>query len=290
MATTILSLHTYPVKACAGLDHTNIGLSRSGLHRDRQWVIVDGNGAFITQRTHPALALIRPSFSGNDLLLDAPGMSAITVPWLTDTSEPPPVPVRIWKADTLGFDEGNAVAQWLSQFMKQGCRLLRVHPQAERVASAEHVNAWRSKHKAIAAAFPAEHRFGFADGYPFLIASQDSLNELNAQLQTKGLEPVPMNRFRPNIVLSGMDAYEEDYMAGMRVGPMVFAFVKRCKRCQVPNIDQATAIISDEPGITLARHRQFAEGVLFGVNAVMAGASPGSRLHAGNTVELELDA
>lgn len=86
-----------------------------------------------------------------------------------------------------------------------------------------------------------------------------------------------------------MDAYEEDYAAGMRVGPMTFAFVKRCKRCQVPNIDQHTAVVSDEPGITLAKHRQFPEGVLFAVNAVVAGASPGSRLHVGDTVAIELD-
>lgn len=289
MAATILSLHTYPVKACAGLNHTDIGLSQSGLHRDRQWVIVDGDGVFITQRTHPALALIRPGFSDNDLLLDAPGMPTITVPWLTDTSEPPPVHVRIWKTNTLGFDEGDTVAQWLSQFMKLDCRLLRVHPEAERIANVEDINAWRIEHTAIGHAFPAKHRFGFADGYPFLIASQDSLNELNGQLHAKGIEPVPMNRFRPSIVLSGMDAYEEDYAACMRIGPMTFAFIKRCKRCVVPNIDQTTAAVYEEPGLTLARYRQFAEGVLFGVNAVMAGASPGSRLHVGDTVELELN-
>src|SRR5690606_25349154 len=102
----------------------------------------------------------------------------------------------------------------------------------------DHVNAWLARHKDLAPHFPAQHIFGFADGFPYLVANQASLDALNQRLQAKGLPPVPMNRFRPNIVIQGLPAYEEDYLAGMRVGDTTFAFVKRCARCPIPNIDQ----------------------------------------------------
>lgn len=289
MTISILSLHTYPVKSCAGIAHTQIRISQSGLLFDRQWVIVDGNGVFMTQRQHARMALIQPALQNGDLTLSAPGMPDIMVSWLIDTAEPAQIPVRIWAADTLGFDEGDAVAGWLTGFLGLPCRLLRVHPEAERIASLEHVQKWRLKHGDLLPDFPARHRFGFADGFPFLITNQGSLDELNRRLEAKGQAPVPMNRFRPNIVLQGLEAYEEDYLAGVKVGQFTFALVKRCARCPIPNIDQATAATASEPGLTLAEHRQFPEGVLFGVNAVVAGANAGASLRVGDQAEPEFD-
>ncbi|MFW7340657.1 MOSC N-terminal beta barrel domain-containing protein [Pollutimonas sp. H1-120] len=290
MTASILSLHSYPVKSCAGIDHAQASISQSGLLLDRQWVIVDGKGLFMTQRQYARMALIQPGFQAGDLTLHAPGMPVITVPWLIETSEPAQVPVRIWRSDTLGFDEGDEVAAWLSAFLGVTCRLLRVHPEAERIASPQHVQDWRLKHYDTAADFPVKHRFGFADGFPFLVANQGSLDELNRRLHAKGQQAVPMNRFRPNIVVQGLDPYEEDYLSGMRLGGgMHFAFVKRCARCPIPNIDQATALSASEPGLTLAEHRLFPEGVLFGVNAVVAGAGLGATLRVGERIEPEFD-
>lgn len=289
MSLTILSLHSYPVKSCAGLTHTEIDLTEAGLAFDREWVIVDRQGVFMTQRQYARMALIQPALANGILSLNAPGMPALAISPAPSTPAPPPVSVRIWGSDTLGLDEGDTVAQWLGQFLDTPCRLLRVHPLAQRIASPDHVNAWRRKHSDIAPAFPAQHQFGFADGFPFLVANQGSLDELNRQLLANGQPAVPMNRFRPNIVLQGLDAYEEDYLASMRIGAMTFAFVKRCARCPIPNIDQATAISAPEPGLTLAAHRRFPEGVLFGVNAVVAGAGAGSRLAIGDQVEPEFD-
>jgi uncharacterized protein YcbX len=163
-----------------------------------------------------------------------------------------------------------------------------VHPAAERKANLQYVNAWRRRYQELAPGFPMRHPFGFADSFPFLVANQGSLDELNRQLQSKGEAAVPMNRFRPNIVLQGLDAYDEDYMASLRIGEMVFALVKRCARCPIPNIDQSTAVAAAEPGITLAAQRRFAEGVLFGVNAVVSGATAGTYLRAGDSVEVDL--
>ncbi len=287
MSISIFSLHTYPVKSCAGIDHTRVAISQGGLFLDRKWVVVDDQGVFLTQRQHARMALIQPALHGHDLTLSAPDMPDLQVPWLRDAG--PTVPVRIWAADTLGLDEGDTAANWLSEFLGLGCRLLREHPQAQRHASLKHVNAWRSKHGEHEPDFPELHRFSFADGFPLLIANQGSLDDLNRRLQARGQAGVPMNRFRPNIVLQGLDAYEEDYLASIKVGPITLAQVKRCARCPIPNIDQATALSASEPGLTLAGHRQFPDGVLFGVNAVVAGTREGDTLNVGDAVQAEFD-
>ncbi len=291
MTPRILSLHSYPVKSCAGISHDQALVHRGGLPMDRHWVIVDAKGIFMTQRQYARMALVQPGLpEGNEgaLTLSAPGMPLLTVRGQS-AAEPRQVAVRIWAADTIGADEGDDAAQWLSAFLDVPCRLLRVHPQASRVASPRHVEAWLGRNQEWATDFPASHRFAFADGFPFLVTGQQSLDELNRRLAVKGLPAVPMNRFRPNIVLDGLDPYEEDYLSAIRTGPMTFAFVKRCARCPIPNIDQATAISAPEPGITLAEHRQFPDGVLFGVNAVVAGADNGALLRVGDEVEPEFD-
>jgi uncharacterized protein YcbX len=293
MNVTILSLHSYPVKSCAGIAHTHANIGVAGLALDRQWVVVDGNGRFMTQRTCARLALIQPGLEAERLTLSAPGMPPVHVAKPEHGSATPgipiPVPVRIFCSDTLGADEGDAVAHWLSAFLETPCRLLRLHPNAARMASPQHVDAWRAAHQDWAPGFPAQHSFGFADGFPFLVTNQASLDELNEQMRVKGEPPIPMNRFRPNIVLDGLQAYEEDMLTGLRIGSMRFALVKPCARCPVPNIDQDTAIAAREPGLTLAETRRFSAGVLFGVNAVVdgagTGAGSGAQLSVGERVE-----
>src|SRR5690606_18327904 len=140
---------------------------------------------------------------------------SLAVPGQTGQARPPKVPVRIWKADTMGSDEGDEAALWLSEFLQTPCRLLKEHPEAVRPASAEYVEPWILKNSEWAHDFPAVHDFGFADGFPFLVVNQASLDELNGQLQERGVQPVPMSRFRPNIVVQGMEPYEEDHLAGM---------------------------------------------------------------------------
>ncbi len=288
MSATIASLHSYPVKSCAGLTHRQANISPGGLDDDRHWVLVDRYGIFMTQRTVPRMALIRPRVENHTLFLGAPGMPDITVSRPAPV-EAPPVRVRIFAADTLGADEGDDVAQWLSDFLEMPCRLLREHPKARRIASPEHVDAWIDKHADWAGAFPHAHRFGFADSFPFLVTSLSSLDELNRQIQERNAErPVVMKRFRPSIVVDGLEAYDEDHLIGMRVGPLTFAFTKACARCQIPNVDPETAVVGMEPTLTLARHRLFPQGMLFGVYAVMSGAAR-AQLRVGDVVEPAFD-
>jgi len=289
MPVTITSLHSYPVKSCAGLTHRNAAITAAGLERDRHWVIVDQYGIFMTQRTYPRMALVRPALdAGGNLTLSAPGMPAVTVPapLRAPSDAIQAVPVRIWSADTLGADEGDDVAHWLGEFLGTPSRLLREHPRARRVASPEHVNTWIDKHGDWADGFAQEHVFGFADGFPFLVTNQASLDELNRQLQARGADPIAMNRFRPNIVIDGLEPYDEDYLTGMRAGTLTFAFVKACARCPIPNINPETAAVGQEPGLTLAANRMFPEGMLFGVNAVVDGAAQ-AVLQVGDEIEPE---
>ncbi len=289
MPATIHSLYSYPVKSCAGIPHTRIQVSEAGMAYDRHWVIVDDKGVFLTQRQYPRMVLIRPEPQADGLWLRAPGQGDCFVP--APAADAPPVPVRIWGAATLGADQGDDAARWLSGFLGVPCRLLHLHPQAQRPASPLHVTHWIQSHPDWPQRFapPGEHHFAFADGFPFLVTSQQSLDELNGQLAAQGAAPVDMIRFRPNIVLQGLEAYDEDHLAGIRVGPLGFAFVKACARCPIPNVDPQTGRTAAEPIRTLARHREFEQGVLFGMNAIAALPAGDAWLQVGDPVEPEFD-
>ncbi|NYT24620.1 MOSC N-terminal beta barrel domain-containing protein [Alcaligenaceae bacterium] len=288
MTISILSLHTYPVKSCAGLTHTQISISAAGLNHDRQWVVVDDEGHFLTQRQYPRMALVQPTLDETALFLNAPEMPTLRISLAKAESEPPAVPIRIWKSDTTGADEGDMAAQWFSDYLGLRCRLYRSHRNAQRLADPQRVAEWR-KRQPEGGGFPLEHAFGFADGFPFLVTNQGSLDELNQRLAAQATPPVPMNRFRPNIVIQGLSPYEEDYVSSLHIGSMVFAVVKRCSRCPMPNVDAATAAVGTEPMATLTDYRHFEEGVLFGVNAVVGGAGRDAVLSVGERVEATLD-
>ncbi|WP_144638493.1 MOSC domain-containing protein [Bordetella genomosp. 13] len=289
MSARILSLHVYPIKSCAGIDLAESDLDRAGLAHDRRWMLVDEAGQFMTQRQWPAMALIRTALDGAVLRLDAPGMAPLAVPLdgseLADTVER----VVVWRDRVPARAEHPRAAQWFSQFLGHACRLLKVDAQAHRPARSEWVDRWRDAHPDLAGEFEGEHLFGFADGFPLLVANQASLDDLNARLAAQGKAAVPMNRFRPNIVVQGdWPAFEEDYTAAITAGAARLAFVKPCTRCPVPDVDQATAVRGDEPGRTLAGYRQLEVGVVFGQNAIVAGQDRVC-LRVGDPVDVELD-
>lgn len=288
MTISILSLHTYPVKSCGGITHTQIGVSAMGLAYDRQWVVVDDSGNFLTQRAHPRMALVQPALDATALFLNAPEMPTLRVSLRPAESDAPAVPLRIWNSDTLGHDEGDTAGHWFSDYLGLPCRLYRVHRDARRLAGPRQVSHWKQRRPDIES-FPAEHPVGFADGFPFLITSQASLDDLNRRLAARNQSPVGMNRFRPNIVIQGMDAYEEDYLSSLSIGPLILAMVKRCGRCPMPNVDPLTGETGDEPMTTLRSYRSFDADVLFGVNAVVAGTQQDTVLSVGDRMEAVLD-
>ncbi len=289
MSARILSLHIYPIKSCAGIDLAESPVDRAGLAYDRRWMIIGADGQFMTQRQWPAMALIRTALTPGALRLSAPGMADLDVPLDGSGLQARVESVGVWKDFIDARRENEAAAQWCSDFLKTPCRLYKVDEAAARPAKPEWVDQWVGGHPDLADAFDGDHFFGFADGFPLLVANQASLDDLNARLQAKGVAPVPMDRFRPNIVVQGeWEAFEEDHTAMITAGPVSMAFVKPCTRCSIPDIDQRTAIPHDEPGRTLAGYRNLDIGVVFGQNAIVD-APEGARLKVGDGVEIELD-
>lgn len=283
MTISILSLHTYPVKSCCGITHTQVSVTPGGLAHDRQWVVADEHGVFLSQRSQPRMALVQPALDETALFLNAPEMPTLRVSLRKGETAADATPLSIGHSLTLGLDEGDTAAHWFSDYLGRACRLYRVHPNAHRLVAAQDVTAWRETHPE-AEGFPQEHPLGFADAFPFNIVNQASLDDLNARLVAAGHPPAGLLRFRPNIVIQGLQPYEEDELCSLHVGDLTFAAVSRAARCTMINVDPATGESGVEPLATLSAYRCFEERVLFGLNAVVAGVSRGTVLSVGDRV------
>jgi uncharacterized protein YcbX len=291
MSARILSLHIYPIKSCAGIDLPEAVLTRAGLAHDRRWMLVDAEGRFLTQRQLPRMALIRTEFDAVSLRVNAPGMEPLAMPLDGSDLSVASETVGVWSDTILAQSESARAHDWFSRFLGLPCRLLKVDAQARRSASEKDwVERWCAAHPDLAGSFAGDHVFGFADGYPVLVANQASLDALNNRLAAQGKPPVPMDRFRPNIVVQGDDwqAFDEDHTAIVQAGPATLALVKPCTRCPIPNVDQRSGEPGDEPGPTLAALHTLETGVVFGMNAIVAQTAP-LVLRAGDSAEISLD-
>ncbi len=271
---TLLSLHVHPVKSCAGIALQEAELDDTGLAHDRVFMVVDEHGEMLTQRECPKLALVQPTFKGGDVVLRAPGMLALHL--RLDTVEAA-TRVQVWDDVVKAYDMGALAAQWFSDCLSRPLRLARFDPEQQRLSD----TTWT-------AGLAAEN--AFSDGYPLLVANAASLRDLNARLAARGQPAVGMERFRPNLVLEGLEAWDEDHLDEQHVdtasGPVQLRLVKPCVRCSIPNVDPATAERSNEPGATLAGFRADARmkgGITFGMNAVRV-QGLGCRLRAGQVV------
>jgi len=242
-------LYRYPVKSCGGTSLPSATVGPRGIVGDRQWMVVDDTGEFLTQREHHRMSLVRPHLTDDGLLeLNAPGMPPLTV---TPAIRHDRVDVSIWNDRCVAIDEGPTVAEWLSAFLDVRCRLVRFPDDATRRVDPEYAGP--------------NDQVGFADGFSFLLASCASLDDLNHRLAS----PLPMNRFRPNIVVSGGEPFEEDRWKSIRIDRITFAVVKPCARCVTTTVDQQTGEASREPLRTLATFRNVpGRGVMFGQNLI----------------------
>ena len=268
VSAAISRLFVYPVKSCAGVEVQEAILTETGLEFDRAWMVVDGQGNFLTQRQLPRMALVRPQLKHYEMVLRAPGMLALHI--ALDKVELP-VRVRLWGDEVAAYDMGPIAAQWFTDFLGVQARLVRFDPEHRRPSSRK----WTGEVEALNQ---------FSDGYPLLVISQASLDVLNGKLVAAGEKPVGIERFRPNIVLGdaplaggmqGLSAHDEDRLGSLHIataqGPVELRPVKPCQRCPIPNIDPATAI--SHPSVTdmLQTYRQDArvDGALtFGMNAI----------------------
>jgi uncharacterized protein YcbX len=276
-----LRLHAlciYPVKSCAGIALERAQLTATGLEHDRAWMLVDADGDFASQRQWPRLQLVQPSFEGDTLLLRAPDMLPLPLA-LPLQVQGAPRQVKVWDDEVTALDQGDAAAHWFEAAIGQPLRLVRFDPAQHRLSDAQ----W-------SAGVEAEN--AFSDGFPILVASTASLAELNARLAARGQPPVTMERFRPNLVLDGLeDAHGEDFIDALEFeGGVRLKLTKPCVRCSIPNVDPATGERGHEPGDTLAGYRADARmkgRITFAMNAVIE-AGVGRALRVGEVVQATL--
>jgi uncharacterized protein len=265
---TIQSLWVYPVKSCAGVQVTEAILTETGLEFDRAWMVVDAQGDFVTQRELPRMCLIQPTLKHYEMVLRAPGMLALHI--ALDKVEQP-CRARVWGQDCAAYDMGDVAAQWFTDFLAQSLpegtaprklRLVRFDPEHQRWSNKK----WTQGVQALNQ---------FSDGYPMLVTSQAAVDDLNTRLAAQGHSAVTMQRFRPNIVLAGIEAHDEDQVGALHIttaeGAVELALVKPCPRCPVPNVNPLTGVPSPEVGDTLQGYRQDARldgAISFGMNAI----------------------
>ncbi len=240
----VSALNVYPVKSCAGLSVEQVDLDGFGPTGDRRWMIVDEQGQFVTQRDYPRMALIKVEITEQGIVLDR-GTERLTVvcPGLGVERT-----VRVWRDEVVARDAGEDAAAWLSDFFGREVRLVYLPDEGRR---------------AVDPAFAsAGEQVAFADGFPLLLIGQASLDDLNRRLE----QPVPMNRFRPNLVISGAEPFAEDGWRRLRVGEVELRVVKPCSRCVIPSIVQETAERDRHINRALAGFRRREGVIYFGQN------------------------
>jgi uncharacterized protein YcbX len=243
----VSGLYVYPIKSCGGFAVGEWGAGATGFRHDRRWMLVDEDGVFLSQRRLPRMALVRTSIKDDRLAATAPGMPPLELPLHPDG---PRTLASVW-GDTVEVTRMGADADgWFSEFLGVACRLVHMPHDSVRLVDPQFARAG--------------DRTGLSDGFPFLLISEASLDDLNTRLET----PLPMDRFRPNLVVGGCEPYAEDGWRRLRIGEVEFRVVKPCSRCVITTTDQETAETGKEPLRTLAKYRRVGGKVLFGQNLI----------------------
>jgi len=264
MSINLSSLTYYPIKACRGFEVDSSNIERMGLEHDRRMMVVTPEGEFLTQREFPKLALVTPDLKDDILTLSAPGFDSTRLSIRTTGFS---WRVNIWKSKGVqAIDQGEEAVEWFSDWLGTSARLVHIADDLKRALNPQY-------------AVTEDDHTGFADGYPILLISEESLGDLNSRLE----KPLPMNRFRPNIVVKGCDPFAEDTWNQIQIGDVKLAVVKPCARCEVTTIDKDTLERSKEPLKTLAAYRKHKLGAIFGQNVIPLSSG---RLRLGMNVEV----
>jgi uncharacterized protein len=266
MTLSLSSLHIYPVKSAGGISVDHCAVDAFGPRYDRRWMATDQSGRFLSQREDPRLALVGTAIAGDLLVLSAAGHPSLSLP-LSGTPAPRRR-VEVWADQVSAEDCGADADDWISSVLGRPARLVRMPDDGERQIDQRYASA-------------GEHT-AFSDGFPFLLIGEQSLAELNGRLSA----PLPMNRFRPNLVVRGSAPHAEDDWARIQIGDVVLRVAKPCARCVVTTTDQETGERGVEPLRTLATYRKVGGKVLFGQNLVHEGVGT---LRVGDAVSI-LDA
>jgi uncharacterized protein YcbX len=272
MSLRLTDIWRYPVKSCRGERLTEAAVEPWGLAGDRRWMIVDRKGKQVTGREHPALVLVTPRVEGGKITFATRGRPEVTVPVPSGAGL---VPVSVWESDLLATQADDAASDWLSGIVGQPVRLVYLDDPTRRPTNPKYSRD--------------SDRVSFADGYPLLLTSEESLAAVNgwiAEGKRAAEGPVPMRRFRPSVVVSGAPAWAEDGWRRLRIGPVTFRNAKGCDRCVFTTVDPDTGAKGHEPLFALARHRRWDGKVWFGVNLIPDAAAPGAVIRLGDPVEI----
>ncbi|HEY6806250.1 MAG TPA: MOSC N-terminal beta barrel domain-containing protein [Pyrinomonadaceae bacterium] len=249
------AINIYPIKSLKGITLNEAKIERRGLQYDRRWMLVDKNNKFFTQREFPKMATIKVEFEASGLKIDAVNKDPLFIPF--DAKGTSTAEVQIWKNVCSGDFVSAAADRWFSETLDTDCRLVHMPDETLRPVDPDFA--------------VADDIVSFADAYPFLVLTEASLSELNSRLVQK----VEMNRFRPNFVISGAAPFAEDNWKRVTIGETEFHVAKPCARCVMTTVDQERGVKNgDEPLRTLASFRTVQNKVLFGQNliAMKAGA------------------
>jgi uncharacterized protein len=272
MPLTVTDLYRYPVKSCRGDQLAAGTVEPWGLAGDRRWMIVDLGGEVVTAREHPRLVLVAPFLNGGGIRLTGPDGPDLTV---TVPRGDELIPVTVWQSKLLAAPAGAAADAWFSRVTGERVRLVYLDDPTRRRPNPDYSRDG--------------DRVSFADGYPLLLTTESSLTALNEEIAAgpRAAEgPLPMRRFRPNLVVAGTAPWAEDGWRRLRVGDVAFRSVKGCDRCVLTTIDPDTAATGKEPIATLARCRRWDGKVWFGVNLIPDGPQPGRSIRVGDPVEI----
>ena len=244
-------IYIYPIKSLGGIRLEEAVLEERGFQYDRRWMLVDENGAFLSQRKHPLMALLQTQLSEEGIIVSHKHQAGnnITIPFEPKSSLM--VPVRIWDDEVIGQEVDSKINKWFSDVLGLTSTLVYMPISSERKVSPKYaVN---------------NESVSFADGMPYLLIGQASLDDLNSKL----VDPVPMDRFRPNLVFSGGKAFEEDDWDKVQIGEAIFKITKPCARCVMTTVDQSTGTKGKEPLKTLSTYRLMDGKVMFGQNMLL---------------------
>lgn len=257
-------IYIYPIKSAAGISLNTAQVETRGFQYDRNWMLVDETGKFLTQRHFPRMALISVRLDKDQLVVKTPNRESLSIPINIDSDHH--IEVQVWNDVCDAIPLGEEISQWFSEFLEISCQLVYMPESLFRPVNPHYATD--------------NDQVSFADGFPFLLISEASLEDLNQRLD----EPVPMNRFRPNLVVSGCEAFAEDSWRSIRIGSIIFRVVKPCDRCAITTVDQALGIRGKEPLLTLAKYRRSNGKILFGQNLI-----PGKLgvLQVGDSVEID---
>lgn len=248
MKCKVKSLFIYPVKSFGGFQVTQMEIGPNGPKYDRQWMVVDEKGKFMTQRTHPKMSQVNVKvIEDAHIELTAPGVDFMDfgVEEFDASSE---MEVEVWKTKVKAHEVDPEVSQWVADFLGVPCKLVRKADDSERAIDTDY----------------GDGTINFSDGFPFLFVSLQSLELLNSKLN----KSFAMKRFRPNVVLNVEEPHQEDYWTQVQIGDVLFRGAKLCSRCKITTIDPMTGEFGDEPLKTLGEYRRTDQGIVFGKNFV----------------------